>query len=164
MAHSPELRMQLRSAYIGGLPIDHAADKVGVPAGTARNWYRAAREQGDDWDKFRAASLIVAGGGIEQALGRIIAAGLMRCEALLEKTADSEDPYESVKAMATLGDTISKLRSASKGMMPEADRLAVAMDVIKRLDAYVREATPQHQAAFADIITPFGAELAKAYG
>jgi hypothetical protein len=94
MAHSPELRMQLRAAYIGGLPLEHAAEKVGVPPGTARNWYRAARDTGDDWDKFRAASLIVAGGGIEQALGRIIAAGLMRCEALLEKTADAEDPFE----------------------------------------------------------------------
>lgn len=164
MAHSPERRMQLRTAYIGGLPLEHAADQVGVPHGTARNWFRAAREAGDDWDKFRAASLIVAGGGIEQALGRIIAAGLMRCEALLEKTADAEDPFEGVKAMATLGDTIAKLRAASKGMMPEADKLAIAMDVIKRLDAFVRDAAPQHQAAFAEIIQPFGQDLARAYG
>lgn len=164
MAHSPELRMQLRTAYIGGLPLEHAADKVGVPHGTARNWYRAARDTGDDWDKFRAASLIVAGGGIEQALGRIIAAGLMRCEALLEKTENTEDPFEGVKAMATLGDTVAKLRAASKGMMPEADKLAIAMDVIKRLDAFIRQTTPQHQSAFAEILSPFGGELAKAYG
>jgi hypothetical protein len=164
MAHSPELRMQLRTAYIGGLPLEHAADKVGVPHGTARNWYRAARDTGDDWDRFRAASLIVAGGGIEQALGRIIAAGLMRCESLLERTADAEDPFEGVKAMATLGDTVAKLRAASKGMMPEADKLAIAMDVIKRLDAFIRQTTPQHQSAFAEILSPFGGELAKAYG
>jgi hypothetical protein len=164
MAHSPELRMRLRAAYIGGLPLDHAADQVGVPTGTARNWYRAARNACDDWDKFRAASLIVAGGGIEQAMGRIIAAGLMRCEALLDATAGPEDPFETVKAMGTLGDTIAKLRAASKGMMPEADKLAVAMDVIKRLDAHVREHAPQHTGAFADILTPFGEELAKAYG
>ena len=79
MAHPPEKRMELRTAYIGGLPLEAAADKAGVPYATARNWFIAARKEGDDWDKFRAASLIVAGGGIEQAMGRIIAAGLMRC-------------------------------------------------------------------------------------
>lgn len=131
MAHPPEKRIELRNAYIGGLPLEAAADKVEVPYGTARNWYRAAREEGDDWDKFRAASLIVAGGGIEQAMGRIIAAGLMRCEALLEKIAESEDVAGAMQAMATLGDTVAKLKAAGKGMMPEADQLAIENGAIK---------------------------------
>ena len=119
MAHPPEKRLELRTAYIGGLPLEAAADKAEVPYATARNWFRAARESGDDWDKFRAASLIVAGGGIEQAMGRIIAAGLMRCEALLEQldTLDPEkqlSPSDAVKAMATLGDTVAKLRASGK--------------------------------------------------
>lgn len=167
MAHSPEKRMELRAAYIGGLPLEQAAEKVGVPHGTARNWYREARDGADDWDKFQRVSLMVSGGGIEQALGRVIAAGLLRCEALLEKTAqaaETEDPVESVKAMAVLADTVAKLRAAGKNLMPEADRLAVAMDVIKRLDAFVRENMPQHAGAFAEILTPFGAEVARAYG
>lgn len=164
MAHAPEKRMELRAAYIGGLPLEQAADKVGVPAGTARNWYREARDSADDWDKFQKVSLLVSGGGIEQALGRVIAAGLLRCEALLEKTQDADDPFESVKAMAVLADTVAKLRAAGKNMMPETDRLAVAMDLLKRLDAFVREHTPQHAAAFAEILTPFGQEVAKAYG
>ncbi|WP_306603907.1 DUF1804 family protein [Azonexus sp.] len=164
MAHPPEKRMELRSAYIGGLPLEAAADKTGVPYATARNWFRAAREEGDDWDKFRAASLIVAGGGIEQAMGRIIAAGLMRCEALLERVALLEDPNEAVKAMAILGDTVSKLRAAGKSMMPEADKLGVAMDVIKRLIAYLRENHPQQADAFAELLPVFGDELARAYG
>lgn len=136
MAHPPEKRMELRSAYIGGLPLEAAADKAGVPYATARNWFRTARDEGDDWDKFRAASLIVAGGGIEQAMGRIIAAGLMRCEALLDQldNADPEkqmSPAEAVKAMATLGDTVAKLKAAGKGMMPEADQLAIENGAIK---------------------------------
>ncbi len=139
MAHDPSKRMALRAAYIGGLPLEQAADKVGIPSGTARNWYREARDGNDDWDKFRAASLIVAGGGIEQALGRLIAAGLMRCEALLEKTADAEDPFEGVKAMATLGDTVAKLRAASRGMMPEADKAAIENGVVKGMaDLFIR--------------------------
>jgi hypothetical protein len=131
MAHPPEKRMELRTAYIGGLPLESAADKAGVPYATARNWFRSAREDGDDWDKFRAASLIVAGGGIEQAMGRIIAAGLMRCEALLESLAGTTDVATALSAMATLGDTVAKLKAAGKGMMPEADQLAIENGAIK---------------------------------
>lgn len=140
MAHPPEKRMELRTAYIGGLPLEAAADKAGIPYATARNWFRTAREEGDDWDKFRAASLIVAGGGIEQAMGRIIAAGLMRCEALLEKIADSEDVAGAMQAMATLGDTVAKLKAAGKGMMPEADQLAIENGAIKALaDLFIKQ-------------------------
>lgn len=164
MAHDPAVKMQLRTAYIGGLPLEASADKAGVPYATARNWFRASREAGDDWDKFKAASLIVAGGGIEQAMGRIMAAGLMRCEALLESIGSVEDPEAQVKAMATLGDTVAKLKSASKGMMPEADRLAVAMDIVKRLQVFIQSNYPQHGGAFAEVLMPFGEEVARAYG
>lgn len=164
MAHPKELRMRLRTAYLGGLPLESAAEKVGVPYPTARNWFRAAREEGDDWDKFRAASLIVAGGGIEQALGRVIAAGLMRCEALLESIEGAEDPFEAVRAMGALGDTVSKLRAASKGMMPEADRLGVAMDVIRRFGEFTAKRKPALAGEFVELIEAFGEELAKAYG
>ena len=152
MAHSPEIRARLRAAYIGGLPLEHAADQVGIPPGTARNWYRAARDAGDDWDKFRAASLIVAGGGIEQALGRIIAAGLMRCESLLEKTADAEDPFEGVKAMATLGDTIAKLRAAAKSFMPDVSAEAITLESIKALIAFTAEVAPARGIVLAEIL------------
>lgn len=164
MARPPEERMKLRTEYIGGLPLEAAADKAGVPYATARNWYRSAKSEGDDWDKFQAASLIVAGGGIEQALGRIIAASMMRCEALLEQVATLENPAEAVKAMATLGDTVSKLKAAGKSMMPEADKLGVAMDVLKRLAAFIQENHPQQAGAFAELLPVFGQELARAYG
>lgn len=156
--------MALRAAYIGGLPLEAAADKAEVPYATARNWFRASRAEGDDWDKFRSASLIVAGGGIEQAMGRIIASGLMRCEALLESLASLENPEDAVRAMATLGDTVSKLKAAGKSMMPEADKLGIAMDVLKRLAAYIQENHPQQAGAFAELLPVFGQELARAYG
>ncbi|MFZ2269058.1 MAG: DUF1804 family protein [Azonexus sp.] len=136
MAHPPEKRQALRTAYIGGLPLEAAADKVEVPYATARNWFRAARDEGDDWDKFRAASLIVAGGGIEQAMGRIIAAGLMRCEALLERIGDITDPAEAADAVAALGDTISKLKNAAKSFMPDVSEQAVAIDTLKALSIW----------------------------
>ena len=60
MAHPPEKRLELRAAYIGGLPLEAAAEKAGVPYATARNWFNLARRDGEDWDKFRAANLIRA--------------------------------------------------------------------------------------------------------
>lgn len=101
MAHPPEKRMELRTAYIhGGLPLE-ACGRQGRRAVRYRAQLDsvAARKEGDDWDKFRAASLIVAGGGIEQAMGRIIAAGLMRCEALLERVGEIEDPAAAADAI-----------------------------------------------------------------
>lgn len=164
MAHPPETRQKLRTAYIGGLSLEIASAQAGVPYATARRWFADAKASGDDWDKFRAASLIVAGGGIEQAMARIVAAGLMRCEALLEALGTMEDPAAQVKAVATLGDTISKLKSAGATLMPEADRLGVAMDVIKRMQVFIQTNYPQHGAAFADVLMPFGDEIARAYG
>lgn len=164
MAHPPEKKTELRAAYLGGLPLERAAEKVEIPLPTARRWYQDAKKAGDDWDKYRAAGLVVAGGGIEQAMGRVIAAGLVRCEVLLEQIEGAKDPFEAVKAMGTLSDTIAKLKSAGKGMMPEADRLGVAMDVIKRMQVFIQTNYPQHGAAFADVLMPFGDEIARAYG
>lgn len=134
MAHSPEVRARLRGLYIGGLPLERAAEQAGIPYPTARNWYREARATGDDWDRMQNASLVVAGGGIEQALGRVIARGLARAEALLEaleNAGDEQDPVETLKSLGTLGDTVAKLKAAAKGMMPEADQLAIENGAIK---------------------------------
>lgn len=155
MAHPPEKRLDLRNAYIGGLPLEAAAGKAGVPYATARNWYRDAKAEGDDWDKFRAASLIVAGGGIEQAMGRIIAAGLMRCEALLDRIGVIEDPAAAADAVASLGDTMSKLRVAAKSFMPEVSEQAVAIDTLKALSLWTGNAAPAKGMVLADLLDGF---------
>lgn len=139
MAHPPEKRVQLRAAYISGLPLERAAEQVGVAYGTARNWYREDKGTAEDWDKRQRAGLVVAGGGIEQALGSLVVSGLLRCEALLAAMENAEDPFEAVRAMGTLGDTVAKLKAASKGMMPEADALAIENGAIKALaDLFIR--------------------------
>ena len=47
------------------------------------------------------------------------------------------------------------------GTRPEIIRLS---EVIKRLDAFVRESYPQHVGTFAELLAPFGQDLARAYG
>ena len=161
MAHAPDVRAAVRAAYVGGLPLSLAAEKSDVPVATARRWHAAAKKNNDDWDRHRAATLLAAGGGIDQALGRVIVAGLLRCEALLEATEHADDPFEGVKAMAVIGDSVSKLRGASRGMMPETDRLAVASDVLRRLGEYIAKRKPALASDYVEIIEAFGDELAK---
>lgn len=55
MAHDPKVRNQLRAKYLQGMPLTTAADVCKVSYQTARNWKRAAKEAGDDWDISRAA-------------------------------------------------------------------------------------------------------------
>lgn len=167
MAHPQETRLALRAAYLGGLPIEQAALKAVIPLATARRWKADAIAKGDDWDKFQAASLIVAGGGFDQAMGRVAAGVLLRCEALLERIAtDAEiDPIDATKAVASLTDSLAKAHAAAKRLMPVTDRYAVAMDVLKRLAEHTMTKKPGAFAAeLVELIEAFGVELGKAYG
>jgi hypothetical protein len=167
MSHPQETRHALRAAYIGGLPVEQAAIKAGVPLATARRWKAEATAKGDDWDRCKAANLIVAGGGFDQAMGRVAAGVLLRCEALLERIAeDAEiDPIDATKAVASLTDSLAKAHAATKRMMPETDRYAVAMDVLKRLAEHTMAKKPGAFAAeLVELIEAFGIELGRVYG
>lgn len=155
MAHSPDKKIKLRATYIGGLPLEAAADKIGVPLPTARTWFREARAAGDDWDKFQRASLIVAGGDIEQAMGRIVSAGIMRCEALLERIGEIEDPAAAADAVASLGDTMSKLRVAAKQFMPETTEQSIGTDTLKALAVWAGDVAPDKGLMLADLLESF---------
>lgn len=157
MAHPKETKMALRAAFLGGLDLDAAAEKAGVGTATARRWKADAREQGDDWGKFQAASLMMAGGGIEQAMGRIVAAGLIRCEALLERIGEIEDPGAAADAVAALGDTVAKLKSAAKSLMPGASEQVASTDLLKALALWAGQAAPARGMVLADLLEAFAA-------
>jgi hypothetical protein len=166
VAHPRETNLALRGAYLGGLSIEQAAAKAGVPLATARRWKAAALAQGDDWDKFQRASMMVAGGGFDQAMGRVAAGVLLRAEALMERIgADAEiDPLEATKAIGSLADSLAKAQAAAKRLMPVTDRYAVAMDVLKRLAEHAMMKKPGAFAAeLVELIEAFGAELGQAY-
>lgn len=160
MAHPKETRLALRAAYLGGLPIEQAAAQAEVPLATARRWKAEALAEGDDWDKFQRVSLMLAGGGLDQAMGRVVAGVILRSEALLERiSADEElDPVEATKAVASLTDSLAKARAAAKQLMPQTDRLAGAMDLIRHLTRFIKDRYPQHVGAFAEVLEPFGRE------
>lgn len=141
MAHDPQVRAALKAAYLGGLGLEIAAAKAGVPYGTARNWFREAKAGGDDWDKFRNANLLMAGGGMEQAIGRVVAAVVLEAESAIEhlKSADGLDPLSRTQAIASLTDSLNKAANVARKGMPEADALAIENGAIKALaDLFIR--------------------------
>lgn len=166
MAHGEDTRRAVKAAFVfDQLSLEMAALKAGVPIATARNWKRSAKQAGDDWDKARGAQLI-AGGGIEDIVRQMIAAVVQQAQSTMESIqADIEiPPGDRVKMITSLADSLNKMVAAGKRFMPETDKLAVATDVAKRMAEFVREHYPQHAAAFAEILGPFGDELARAYG
>jgi hypothetical protein len=134
MAHPQETRVALRAAYLGGLGLELAAVKAGISIATARRWKDEAQEAGDDWDKFKAASLMVAGGGLEQAMRRVAAGVVLRAEATLELLQDNTEmpPLEVAKALGGLVESLSKAQDAMKRLMPEADALAIETSAVKQ--------------------------------
>lgn len=132
MAHPKETQLALRAAFLGGSPLDLAAVQVGIGTATARRWKADALASGDDWDKFQKASLIVAGGGFDQAMGRVAASVILRAEAIMERLEDPEiDPIDAAKAIASLADSLGKAKAAMRALMPETDKLAVETGAVK---------------------------------
>ena len=166
MAHGEDTRRKVKAAYVfDQLALELAAAKEGVPLATARNWKREAKAAGDDWDKARSAQLI-AGGGIEDVVRQTLAVVIQQVQATVEAIQNdgTMPPGEKVKALSSMADAYNKLIAASRRLMPETDRLAVATDVAKRLSEFIRANYPQHVGAFTEILGPFGEALARAYG
>lgn len=165
MAHSDETRRAVRAAYVfDQLGLEIAAAKHGVPTATARRWIREARAAGDDWDKARAAQMI-AGGGIEDVVRQTLAVVVQQVQATVEaiQTADAMEPAAKVQALASLADSYNKLVAASRRVMPETDRLAIAMDVLKRFGEFIAKKKPVLAGEFVEQLEAFGDEIARAY-
>lgn len=163
MAHSDDTRRAVRAAYVfDQVALGVAAHKHDVPEATAKRWVREARAAGDDWDKARGAQMI-AGGGIEAVVRQTLGVAVRQVQATIEAIDSDPDmpPAEKAKTLASLADSYNKLLAASRRMMPETDKLAVAMGVLQDLAEFIRTQHPRHMAAFAEILEAFGARMAK---
>jgi hypothetical protein len=162
MARDPAEKVSLRAGYLRGLTLEVAATQAGVPIGTARNWKREAAAGGDDWDRLRSAQLL-AGGSIEEVTRRVVAAAISQTEATLEMlNADTEMKLpDRVQAIASLGDSLTKMSAAVRKMMPETDVLAVQLGTMKRFAEFIRERFPASAPALLEALEAFGEEVAK---
>ncbi len=166
MAHADDIRRQVRAAYVfDQLSLEAAATTAGISYASARNWKRQGKDLGDDWDKARGAQMI-AGGGIEDVVRQTLAVVVQQVQATVEAIQQTPDmkPGDKVQMLCSLADAYNKLMAASRKLMPETDKLAVATDVVKRLAEFTRTKHPKHAAALIEVLEPFADELARAYG
>ena len=90
-------------------------------------------------------------------------ADLRRIDATLMAVVTDMAPGDKVQALASLADAYNKLMAASRRMMPETDKLAVAMDVLKRFGEHIAKRKPGLAHEFVEQIEEFAATLAAAY-
>ena len=164
MAHPGEKRTQLRGLYVfQRLPMDAACAKAGVPRATANRWKKEAAAQGDDWDTVRAA--VALGDDNFASLGKkLLEDYLVQHQATMDLLRDAKEmgPRERAETLASMSDSFNKTMASFKRLAPDLDRQAVQIDVLQRFVTFAKAKYPPHLAALAEMLEPFGEELAKA--
>lgn len=166
MAHPKEKRTELRGLYVfQRLPMEAACLKVGVPRGTANRWKQDAAEQGDDWDSVRAA-VALGDDNFTTLSKKLLEDYLVQHQATMDLLRETKDmtAMQRAETLASMSDSFNKTMNAFKRLSPELNRQSVALDALQRLAQFAQQKYPQHVAALLELLEPFGAELAKAYG
>ncbi len=165
MAFPTSTRDKLRKIYVyGQLSLEISAMQLGVTFGTARRWKAAAKADGDDWEKSKAA-YIMSGGSIEEIGREILNGFLIQYRTAIDELTTAElDAKEKVQLLASLSDSYVKTTAASKKILPETSELATAMQVVSMQVDYIQAHHPESLEAFINILDGFGEELAKKYG
>lgn len=162
MAHDVNTKTELRRLYLfERLSLEVAAAQVGVSLPTARRWKQQAQEFGDDWDKLRAAHTL-AGTDLEDVARQLLTDLVLQFKATMEALQVAEiGAAERVQLLTSLSDSYNKAISANKKLMPETSKLAVALQVVEMLAAYLKQHKPDLLMDFMQILEPFGKTLEK---
>lgn len=165
MAYDQTTRGKVRSKYLQGMPLQTAAALCKVPYNTARNWKRDAAERGDDWDLAKNARRMSKGGMEEMAnevLGGLAEQFLATIEAIKSDPKMPADKRADI--LVKLMDGYNKAISAASRAMPNGNRLAVAMDVLKFLTVFIGKNAPKLQKQFLELAEAAGPEFVAEFG
>lgn len=165
MAYDKSTRNKVRAKYVQGMALATAAEACKVPYNTARNWKRADAEAGNDWDIERNARHMTKT-GIEdmanQVLGELAEQFLATIQVL--KADKSLKAEKRADILVRLMDGYNKAIAAASRAMPNANRLAVAMDVLRFLNAHISEHFPKLRAQFIEVTESAGEAFAREFG
>ncbi|MDE2577937.1 MAG: DUF1804 family protein [Hyphomicrobiales bacterium] len=165
MARDAAKQRDLRKAYVvDGLTLPAAAITAGVPEGTARRWKREAADDGDDWDRARAAATM-AGSGRDAILTDAVEGFVIQFKMSIDKVTDDADlaPAQRVQLLASLADAFNKVVAAAGRVSPKISELGVALDVLKRFGDFVAKNHPDAGPALLEALESFGDTLAEVY-
>lgn len=163
MAHPGEKRTQLRGLYVfQRLPMETACKKLGVPRSTANRWKQEAADKGDDWDTVRAA-VALGDDNFKSLSSKLLEDYLMQHQATMDLLREDKKmgPRERAETLASMSDSFNKTMASFKRLAPDLDRQAVQIDVLQRFVTFAQARFPQHLQAVAEMLEPFGEELAK---
>ncbi|MFP5473075.1 MAG: DUF1804 family protein [Gammaproteobacteria bacterium] len=165
MAYDKSTRNKVRAKYVQGMALATAAEACKVPYNTARNWKRADAEAGADWDIERNARHMTKT-GIEdmanQVLGELAEQFLATIQVL--KADKSLKAEKRADILVRLMDGYNKAIAAASRAMPNANRLAVAMDVLRFLNAHISEHFPKLRGQFIEVTESAGEAFAREFG
>lgn len=166
MAYAKEVMDAVRSAYVHEqLPLAQAAAKYQVPEGTARRWKDAAVKKGDDWDKLKAAYTL-AGDGLEAVSRQVLMGFLLQHQAVMAQLQADAEISAMTKAdmLTSLADAFNKTVAASRRVLPETNKLAVALGVIQDFAEYVQQHKAELLPQFVELLDGFGDVVEVKYG
>lgn len=161
--YTEEHRRKIRSSYINErLPLTQAAERHDVGYRTATSWKKAAEEAGDNWDTARAA-LRISQGGAEAVANEVLEDYILLHKATVDEVKNSKEltAMQRVEALTKLADSFAKTMKAFQLAHPEARILGMAMDVMIWMKDFINTQFPEHQAAFAEVLQPFGEHVVK---
>lgn len=165
MAYDKSTRDKVRAKYVQGVPLATAAAAYKVPYNTARNWKRVDAEAGNDWDIARNARRMTKSGVEEMAnevLGELAEQFLATLAAV--KAEPKMKAADRADILVRLMDGYLKAITASSRAMPNANRLAVAMDVLKFFNAFIAELFPKMRAQFLEVTETAGDAFVREFG
>ncbi len=165
MAHPPETRQAVRSAYIyDRLSLEAAAERAGVSYNTVRAWKKKAKEDGDDWDRARNAARL-ASGGLGDMTQQVLEDFAILFSATMDEIKHGEfSGLEKAEALSRLSDAYTKTMKAAGAGDQKFAKLSVALEVLEHLIEYVRSDRPEAAPVLLDILEPFGERLSAVYG
>ncbi|MNX49162.1 hypothetical protein D3C86_797580 [compost metagenome] len=165
MAYTESTRNKVRAKYVQGAPLATAAKAHKVPYNTARNWKRQDADKGNDWDIARNARRMTKSGMEEmsnEVLGELAEQFLATLQAIKADT--SMNAADRSDILVRLMDGYSKSISAASRAMPNANRLAVAMDVLKFLNGFIADKFPGMRRQFVEVTEAAGDAFVREFG
>ncbi len=164
MSSDHDKRRKARSDYIyrrmTGATISMS---LGISQTTFARWKKLAKDNGDDWEIARSAS-IIAGEGIETVVSSVVEDFMIMAQSLLDEIKNGDlSMSEKVKHLVALADAMTKMTASAGKLAPKISELGVAQDVMQHLVDFVRENFPQHVSVILEIIQPFGERLTGLY-